>query len=1149
MYNFKIILIILLILLLIYIYIFKKKEFFLPANNILINDTRQGKSSQNNEIIIRIAYRNNCNITKKFMYGCCEKNLSEYEIEYDAEPKSFLKYFTKPTNTNAISEKHKFYDKNKLDEGNNVFITRLKKKNGINDEVKSTIKPIDANKIQNSFCADVKDFYDENNNYICKIENDIPIFKLLTLYLSNINDQNKGVHFHFEFIEAPLNVTVPNLSIFKTSLNQSKIDIDLDSRINYYGNINNLCNLIYFINETLVIYENEALENKNPIGKLDLSKLNKIILDYYKKSNNNKRTEIILKGKTEDKLKIYSNEFIKYFNKFKCIPGELFVHSKTKSILNNEIELRKFNDSFITNRPKIIIENLLNTKDYIYTLLIIEHKYLKEHYRYTSSAKDNVLYWIIWGNDISNTLSNNETLFLKGLEKDDDEKSELIKTANKLYDYLIINENDLQLTNEYSLLPGTNKVELNKLGGLSKYIDLNFKFYLLNKLQNDTLTDIFKKFNTNQSILYDKLLTQIDLFKNINTVDINTKLYNEEKKELRLLYSIKKEQKLNIDRYKKYYDLKHKNLVFSLYSYPYRYYKLIRGNNTINIPEDGYYELILIKPQTSLINLTIEKKKYLFGINSVNKIYIPKFREKGNKIIINSDTDAEIIFRKSSYIIKKFIDKPDNTGKFIFKITKPSQFDILIYFSSKDNKIVTMKGYDDDKNKLYKLNDKHGLLIIRNNNLKTTEFENLIKYSDFDKNKMIILSSSIIFYKTDNSILNYDLTNSTNTFNKLNYIKNKRWYLLHKKIKTNLIYFNDKTQLYLDSDNNNLINLADNTNKTKVIINKSIEFFNIGPDYIVSEDEIINLGKKRINKVEIDDYCVINRNLPTLRLELSEINTNNTFNTLKFNNTKINKKYRGVIKIYKTDEIKTINDKNLIYVQWDLKIINNINYLLFDQDNGNNTIYNLDLDNIKYETINLVIKFEIYNPKSLIETEKKNIYDKLYSKTYSEFKNYLNNLTITDSNKNTLYSNILNKYIITTSSSPAISENDGVMKKSIDNNFLMMLNSFINKDNIIEYTNYSSFGPLTMKQNITMITYKVNNGLNKCEFEEIELFDQNKYDKSFLVPDITRGPITTNIQLAMEKTRIRQEKKQKKEKTLQEVIDTYKKNIFHFYGN
>ena len=124
MYNFKIILIILLILLLIYIYIFKKKEFFLPANNILINDTRQGKSSQNNEIIIRIAYRNNCNITKKFMYGCCEKNLSEYEIEYDAEPKSFLKYFTKPTNTNAISEKHKFYDKNKLDEGNNV----LKKK-------------------------------------------------------------------------------------------------------------------------------------------------------------------------------------------------------------------------------------------------------------------------------------------------------------------------------------------------------------------------------------------------------------------------------------------------------------------------------------------------------------------------------------------------------------------------------------------------------------------------------------------------------------------------------------------------------------------------------------------------------------------------------------------------------------------------------------------------------------------------------------------------------------------------------------------------------------------------------------------------------------------------------------------------------------
>ena len=87
MYKFKIYIIIILILLLLFYLLYINKDHFITdsskirftkKSNYSFEATPSGKIS----IVLRLEYNNNCNITREFMYGCCDNIENEIVIHF-----------------------------------------------------------------------------------------------------------------------------------------------------------------------------------------------------------------------------------------------------------------------------------------------------------------------------------------------------------------------------------------------------------------------------------------------------------------------------------------------------------------------------------------------------------------------------------------------------------------------------------------------------------------------------------------------------------------------------------------------------------------------------------------------------------------------------------------------------------------------------------------------------------------------------------------------------------------------------------------------------------------------------------------------------------------------------------------------------------
>ena len=709
----------------------------------------------------------------------------------------------------------------------------------------------------------------------------------------------------------------------------------------------------------------------------------------------------------------------------------------------------------------------------------------------------------------------------------------------------------------------------NNFNGVNKNVDIRLKLHLLKEEQYNYLTNIYKDYyrNKHYSLFYNKFFNYLGEIKDDNDND-----YQEKTKEENIKYNISNEN--DIKRLEKYNNLQddEKQLLFRLYTYPHQYISLeCNTSHNIKIIDEGYYELVLLNEECSYINnspcpssspcssdetahiITYKGKEYYLNDDN-NILYLHgKFRLNSN-LQLECNKTSSYVLRKSKYIIK-YINL-NNT----IKLSKTTSYDIVIYkdTNTKDN-------YNESKNRYtYKVDDKN-IIVIRKKDKKDINLNPIEK-------KVLLTKKSyyIIFHTDEESEINYKVKN-TDTFITL---YNNKPEFRHKLIKDNYLYSSPSPSesTLIKKDTNTLIEL--NTKKG-FIKSKTITFKTSGPEYRLSKDDINNLGKRRINNVKIENYYDINKIVPTLRVELYKLleNVDTTGNEklspLKRNDeilkTIHSNENKGVIKIYLGTNREDIKDENLLYVKWDIDLYehNNItNYIEINDTNDKNTIYNLNILGKKYENIYLIMTFSVYKKYNLTEEDSNNIL-KFLNKDRDNNIKYIEKIesvivspTISACPVDSVmekcsYNNILNEF-------SKIKDDIKIESKNkLNDNLLYVINKHIKKENIIEYSNYSSYGPLQLKQNECRLTY--NN--YKRNYKREDKFDkynfnapihsntftsiQRKYGPSISGPRIRvdeedLGPIMT-----LEKDK---PKTLTQEESIQASIEKYKNEIFNVFG-
>ena len=475
---------------------------------------------------------------------------------------------------------------------------------------------------------------------------------------------------------------------------------------------------------------------------------------------------------------------------------------------------------------------------------------------------------------------------------------------------------------------------MNNITYIIKHLDVRFKLNLLTEKQYNKLNTTYNNLADNPTLFYDKFMDfmDTDLTENFTT-------YKEVSNNLSIKYALS--GKNNLDRFDKFYTNKYKNLIFRLYQFPFNYYILNNGKQTISIKDDGYYEIILLENRNVTKELVYKLKFPQFNatkeffINKVaNILYIPYKLKKGNLEIELAENQCHIILKKTKYITQPYLQNLKQNKLVKFEINLMSQLDILFHITLNDEplfkKTKNNLGTDKDIYKIYHISDNQIILIIRHLVYRNKYINvNLANYpilnEIIDNLNSKIHGSYIIYYNKTNTNTVYNVKDS-DTIKKMH---ENNAELRYKIIKKSYINFVDRQkERILIKNGSNTLNLLMNLSvKDEEILDKKILFENIGPSYCISKDDLKNLEMKRINLNKLNFYCDIKNIIPSYQLNISYLNTNTYTEIDLLDNNKSDidsysdlleyvKKLNCCLKIYlRNQDSNDIIEDHLIYVK------------------------------------------------------------------------------------------------------------------------------------------------------------------------------------------------------------------------------------------
>ena len=616
----------------------------------------------------------------------------------------------------------------------------------------------------------------------------------------------------------------------------------------------------------------------------------------------------IMKNNFEIIIKYMFNFVSNYSNKYKtCI-------SFIKNKINNSIKFVKEKNSIINNNTNNMLILNENIKKYIF------------------NQEENVVNLI---NNLSST----------------------IKTFNNKYKLLIINiENNLDSFNN-KLIEIKNKINL-----LNKNYTLNYNYNI--KTKNFNCIDIYNEIEK----IY---LTNINLNKDIKTLDNNHKLFFEDVKEI--FNNLKINHKIKLKKYQKLFDFPQNN---KRGNSELKYIKLnltkINNIRTRNI-NDNFSTCLNITNNSfnknSLnINLNNSQNSSNYNNNSFKATNILQINEENNleiyyisqlmleffdklkilqKAIINKEPNIisqKKEFEKYKRDIIKYLKSLKNINKknnFIIKYKIIKEIEFFIISNNKQEKNI----YKNIINNIINLiND----ITKENNNKNEIEENNINKIEEKINNFFVKIKKEVNELKESNEKLNNELLNYNN---------------IQKNIKS-------KKSLIFDSEKDLNLSFREKNNN---IDEEDSEKNNITGSFKKLEDN----EKLNINEEILNFQINLQNKIKNLEKEIETKNNNNLNFFMKLNteNNNQNIEYLNIVKLYKEEieKNKTLEEKYLY------EIININNNLIKYYQNNNNKDGNLNYDYSNYNLNLSLIKAEIKELRNKIK-EKEEIIKELNHK-------------------------------------------------------------------------------------------------------------------------------------------------------------------------
>ena len=797
----------------------------LESNNKEINEILDlcniNKENINN---INDLYQNDIKNIKTFYNNILDKNNKEINeiINFsDKNNNNIINLFG--NYNNEILKIKNFYNMN-IDKNNNIINDIIKlcdenniKVNNLFEQYKSEIKKIikfynlnlDKNKIEINA---IMKSCEENNKNVTKL---LEIFK---------NEMNSIVKFY-------------NITLYE---NNNEINKAIQLCDNNKKMINNLHEIYLKDMENIQKFYNNIYLNSNNITLKNLDEINNILKEQINNLNDN-----------ESKINILTKEMKDTIN---ILLVKLNFKEQTIIKLNKEIITLKEEKTNSDNKNNSIINELKDDVNKYKNKLFKKDNIIKMHLDYQISIIASI-------DEISQLLSNNETILLKLEQKYNNDLSKFYQYYNNIILYQnknIINKmnNSEKGIDEIKILIKNNENVVDDL--LKMFKELSDKYFdkcciLLNSISNQ---DVEKKLLENKILILEDKNKNLEIEKK-QIEEENLSLMNE-KKNIENLNQLNNE---NINKLKINLD-KNKTQITNLNEEILKYIEQLKIKDDLinNIKsEKSKLNFQLKEYQNEKINLNnnLENKNELINSlqNNINKnnLILESYNKK------NIDLLKEIKEEKNKNTsLKKEIEEKDNKiNELNDKISK-----LFNEISNKD-KIINQYNLEQiewSKN-LNEINESKNILLNKINE-KETEILNL------QKNNNDINSNILNINEQNNTLLN-ECQNKSKEIDKLNEdIKNKNILLESKEqiiLKLNKILKNQKKQaLLIDYKKNN----------NKYLISQSPDFF------------MINSGKFEFfdYEYEINSLKEINNNLYLEHLE--EKDNENRLN-MKYNITKV----------------------------------------------------------------------------------------------------------------------------------------------------------------------------------------------------------------------------------------------------------------------
>ena len=708
------------------------------------------------------------------------------------------------------------------------------------------------------------------------------------------------------------------------------------------------------------------------------SKLNKTVNEF-QKIKNQKNIMLTNNSCNDDSIKILEKELCS-INSEKNINDMVKVFEVFQEELINQLG-EKYNDlninKIMKNNFEIIVKYMLNLfsnlnnkfKSYISLLknkINDNTKKEKDKNNIINNYTNNNNNIIILEENIQKYIMNQEENIVNLINN----LSSIIKKFNNEYKLVLINiENNLESFNNKLNEIKYKFISLNKNNAITFNYNINSKNLNLIEINND-IEKIY--------------LTNINLNKEIKSLDNNHKLFFKEAKEI--FNNLRISHKIKLKKFQKIFDYMHiGEMRKKKQKSELKYLKLnlnkmnnIRTRN-LNNTFNNYLNATSNSLNKNNLNLNLNNSENSCNINNQNnsfntsnnniEIYfisqlMLEFFDKLKilqKAIINKEPN--IINKKKEFekykkeiikYLKKLMDK-NKTIKIRLNIIHEIVYNIISNKKEEQNKIKENNIFKNIINKFMNLIYNFSEEEEEKNNNKEEIKEDNINIIEEKINKFFTnIKNEIIELKKSNEKLNNEILQNNNNIISKNIISKKS--LIFNSEKDLSLSFRDKNNINEINNKKNSIEEEDsNKNNITGSFKNSENFENLNIN-----EEIINLQmnlQNRIKYLEEELFEEKNKNL-------------NFFIELKpENNDDINNKYSNLIKLYKEqlDKNKILEEKYIL----DITNINK-NLIKYFQNVNNNINNNNESLNFDYSNFNLNL--------SLTKAELKELKNKLIQK-------------------------------------------------------------------------------------------------------------------------------------------------------------------------